>query len=864
MELWERSAALAVLDGLVAETARAGRVALVAGEAGLGKSSLVSEFSRQLGIRGRVLWGGCDPLVTPRALGPLHDIARQVGGQLAARVSAAGQPDEMFAAFLDEVAGPRQRSRPVVVIEDAHWADAGTLDWLVFLARRIERLPALLLVTYRDDEVGRDHPLRRALAALPAAAVRRIPLEPLSEACVVAAAQRAGQDADSVRRLAGGNPLLVTELLKAGRPGVPDAVQDLVLARLASLPPTSRDFAQLVAVVPTRADPPLLVGSDGEIEDCLDAGVLVPSGHGVAYRHELLRTAVEASLSPRQRVALHRRVLALLDGVAGIDPGRLVHHARGAGDGDATLRYGRIAGLGAARQGAHREATRHLAAAAAHAARLPAAEQLELLEEYAQEAYFAGELEDALATRRRTAQWRSERGEVEAVSENLRWISRLSWFTGRVADARAAADEAVSVLAGRPESVALARAFANQSRVHLTTHDFETAIGWGQRARELAERVGDPATAGHAAVTVATARIAQEETRGLEELEGLFRRAAEQGDNELASRALNNLALVMADERAEYGAAGPLMDRALSFSRDRDMVGMYHMVKGSRAKLRLERGDWAGAEDDAEQTLAESGMSGVNAVLPLVVRGRIQTARGDERAHATLMEAARAAEGVGDVPMLVPVADGLAEYHLLAGDPERAVEAARRGIDQAKSTAAHPILVGRLAWRLSQAGVDAAELPTPIATPFRLMIEGRWAEAAAEWERRDGRYLQAAALAAGDEAAALAALATYQRLGAVRLAEAIRSDLRRRGVARIPRGPRAATAAQPAGLTPRQVDVLLLLAEGLSNAEISSRLTLSAKTVDHHVSAVLAKLGVSSRGQAVAAARRLGIASTDA
>jgi predicted ATPase len=154
VELWERGDAQAALDDLLRDSAGGGRVAVLAGEAGIGKSVLVTEFARRSGSRARVWWGGCDPLVTPRALGPLHDIARQADGALAAALHSGAAPELIFAAFLDGLTGPRQRARPVVVIEDVHWADEATLDLLVFLGRRIGRLPALLVLTYRDDEVA--------------------------------------------------------------------------------------------------------------------------------------------------------------------------------------------------------------------------------------------------------------------------------------------------------------------------------------------------------------------------------------------------------------------------------------------------------------------------------------------------------------------------------------------------------------------------------------------------------------------------------------------------------------------------------------------------------------------------------------
>ena len=165
MNLLERSSALGELGGLLAAAAAGGRVVLLAGEAGIGKSALVRRFAERQSADARFLLGACDPLLTPRALGPLHDIARQTGGRLAELLAAGGPREAVFAAFLDELhLGGRPR---VVVVEDAHWADEATLDLLVFLGRRMERTRALLLVTYRDDEVGAEHPLRGVLGTLP-------------------------------------------------------------------------------------------------------------------------------------------------------------------------------------------------------------------------------------------------------------------------------------------------------------------------------------------------------------------------------------------------------------------------------------------------------------------------------------------------------------------------------------------------------------------------------------------------------------------------------------------------------------------------------------------------------------------------
>ena len=857
MELWERSASLDLLDELLRDSARGGRLVVVAGEAGMGKSALVTEFAERCGPAARVLWGSCDPLVTPRALGPLHDIGRQTGGNLAARLRAGAAQDEIFDAFLDEIAVPRG-PRPVVVVEDVHWADGATLDWLAFLGRRIQRIPALLVVTYRDDEVGPDHPLRGALAAQPNAALRRVPLPALSRECVVEQARRAGRDPELVRRLAGGNPLLVTELLKAGDSAVPAAVQDLILDRIRALPPAARDLAHAVAVVPTRAEPAIIAGASDALETCIACGVLVPAGDGLAFRHELLRSAVEASLTPARRAILHRRVLNLLSRVADVDPGRLVHHARMAGDNAAVLRHGQQAGAGAARQGAHREAAAHYAAAAAYADRLPAAARADLLEQYAFEAYLAGLPAEGLRARQAALVLREDLGDAERAGENLRWISRLSWQTGGSERAREAAARAVVVLEAVPETRQLAMTYSNRSQLHTLANEFDDAIAWAERARGLAERLGDVETAVHATINEMTARLAEGDPAAPAGLRAAHERAVAHGLVDHAARALVNLAAVTPDELAQYAAAEPLLDDALQYTEEHDLDGYRSHLLGYRARVRFKRCDWTGALADADEVLARPGRHAHNAVQPLVVRGRILGARDDPDALPALDEAAHYADGLGDVQYVAPVADARSELFLWLGDAERARTEASRGLDLALSVHGQPFVLGRLTYRLRRAG-GTGDVPANAAAPYRMMIRGEWAQAAAEWARRGATYIQAEALADGDLAAATEALRILDGVGATRAADHVRARLRERGFTRIPRGPAATTRDNPGGLTARQVEVLALLAAGATNAEIAERLVLSVRTVDHHVSAILAKLGATTRRDAAAAAARLGV-----
>lgn len=172
-------------------------------------------------------------------------------------------------------------------------------------------------------------------------------------------------------------------------------------------------------------------------------------------------------------------------------------------------------------------------------------------------------------------------------------------------------------------------------------------------------------------------------------------------------------------------------------------------------------------------------------------------------------------------------------------------------------------MIGELAYWRWQAGI-LEEIPPGAAEPYALRIAGDWAQAAEFWTQIGCPYEAALALAEADDDDQLRrALEELHTLGARPAAAIIARRLRKRGARGLPRGPRPATRRNPANLTPRELEVLALVAQGLRNAEIGERLFLSAKTVDHHVSAILRKLGVRTRGEASAEAVRLGLVGQD-
>ncbi|MDJ0342591.1 LuxR C-terminal-related transcriptional regulator [Streptomyces sp. H10-C2] len=858
-ELLERSSLLADLDRGLAETGSGGRIALVSGEAGIGKSALVRRFIQQHDGDTRVLVGLCDPLLTPRTLGPLYDIAAQTGGALAGQMAAEAGREVIFSALLDELAHCRRPQ--VVVVEDVHWADEATLDLLVFLGRRLERLPALLVVSYRDDELDLDHPLRTVLGDLPPERTRHLRPAPLSEAAVAELARRAGRQSAGLHATTGGNPLLVTEVLAANEPGVPRAVSALTLARFAALDPAAQEAVRFVAVIPTRAELWLLQealhADSGVVEECVTAGLLVLADETIGFRHELNRRALEESLSTLRRRELNQQALTVLSAAdRGTDIARLAHHAREAGDTPAVLRYAPAAAAKAEALGAHREAVGHYRAALRHADRLSPPKRAGLLEGYSYNGYLIGIIDEALAARQAALEIWESANQREKAGENLRWLSRLHWWAGQRNEAEAAAARAITTLELGEPGRQLAMAYSNQSQLDMLADRTAAAIGWGSRALVLARRIGDRETLAHALTNIGSARLHDGDPAGRAELTEAIDVAIDEKLPDHAARALVNLAFTSV-ENHDYPRAAHYVERALEFALTHDLNAYAQYLTGTRAWTRLDLGDWAGAESDARQALKEREQPGTSVVPALCTLGRLQARRGDPRASLTLDEAARRAFDSGELQRIGPVAAARAEHAWLRGDRENTAAEAIRGFELAVERR-HRWFAGELAWWLRRAG-QRPRVPEWVAEPYRFLLSGDWRRAADAWEALGHPYDQADALSCGDEDAALRALALFDGLGAAAAAQQVRRMLRSRGRLRVPRGPRPATVGNPAHLTARQLQILHLLAAGKRNAEIAARLSLSVRTVDHHVAAVLSKLGVGSRDQAAPAARLLGI-----
>jgi DNA-binding CsgD family transcriptional regulator len=280
-------------------------------------------------------------------------------------------------------------------------------------------------------------------------------------------------------------------------------------------------------------------------------------------------------------------------------------------------------------------------------------------------------------------------------------------------------------------------------------------------------------------------------------------------------------------------------------------------LRTAQAHARFEQGAWDEAAEAATQLLNHGGLSSVSKIFALLMLGWVRLRRGDPGSEPLLEEAQHQALATGEYMQIAPVAIARAEEAWLDGDLERCQAEARAGYDLALAHT-DPWVLGELASWLWRAGGLSCP-PEPIAEPYARQFAGDWKGAARLWERIGCPYEQALALAEGDAVAQRQALSLLEQLGAHPAAARVRHRMRQQGRQGIPRGPRPSTRANQAGLTSREVEVLGLLAEGLTNAQIARRLSTSFKTVDHQVSAVLAKLEVHSRAQAIAAAATQGL-----
>lgn len=845
----ERERELASLCAVLDEVALAGgRVALVRGEAGIGKSALMHRFSQRVRGRAQVLMGSCDDLLTPQPFAPFWDVARESPG-IARELSRGGDRRAVMEALLKLLSGELRPT--VLIIEDTQWADEATLDTIKFLGRRVARTNGVLLLTFRDGEVDLDHPLRQVVGDLPPQNVVRIQLQPLSAGAI---AEMIGDESFSVGEvlaLTGGNPLFVREVLASGIDGVPSSIRDSVLARASRVSPTALRLLRLVSVVPGGVDRSLLgrllEPSARDLSGCAKQELLEVHDEMVSFRHELQRRAIEDSLTAEERRELNQLVLDALGDIE--DPTRLVHHAREAGDLTALVTYGPRAARAAMAIGSQREAVKHFRMLEHDMARFEPAERAALLEDWARaEAYLGDErtvqlVSDAIALRRTL-------GDEEALARTLTFAVSAYERSGLVDEATGCADEAVSILAAGPPSAGLAAALTQQGWLcFMRGNDDPRAAQLTGEAIRISEEVDNELAAVRAMIWNGAIAHNMGDREGFPLVEEAHDRAARGGYDYEEAMALVNLAGMSADIR-EIARAADLVRRARDTAARFEIRALEMFAQAMQAEILLWQGAWEQAEDTA--TVALDGPPHSAAVAWRIL-GQLQTRRGRSEAGAILDRVWSFAEQSRELQQVDPTAAVLAEHAWLTEDRDERTIARISSTVQRSLDSGPPWPSGALAfWAWKLGLLDAVPDHTP--PYYRAIIEGRPEDAAAFWHSRGVPYEEAVALMHGQEADKLRAIEILEGLGASAAADRVRADMREQGLP-VPRGRAASTRSHAAGLTARQAEVLALVVDGLSNPEIADRLFISHRTVENHVSALLMKLDVPDRHAAAETAR---------
>lgn len=867
--LLEREEPLELLRGLAARADLGqGRVVLVGGEAGIGKTSLLREFADGAGDGARVLFGGCEALFTPRPLGPFHDLAAELDAHVADLIARGAAPADLFPTLVNALKEAGRST--VLIIEDVHWADHATLDLIKYLGRRIGVLRALLVLSLRSDEVGADHPLTSVIGDLPVAALTRLTLEPLSEPAVAELAATAGRKPGDLYRITAGNPFFVTELLAAGvdEADVPVSIADAVAARLTRLKPRERELLEIMSVVPGAVAPWLLsalLGPDAEsvAESCVARRLLAQDASGaLRFRHELARQATLSQLTRSAQKALHARFEAAIshrsDRAPDIPLSQRVHHAAGAEDGARVLELAPVAAKQAARLGAHREAAAHLATALRFVASAPRALAAQLYEDWAYETALALKIDDAVIDARKRAieLWRAE-GRIDKVGHNLRWLSRLHWYRGEAEEAGRYADQAVVELEALPPGPELAMAYSLRSQQHMLHDRMEEAVEWGERAIALAAQLGEKDTRAHALNNVGTALLFAGHAAGREKLEESLELALANGLHEHAARAYTNLA-EYAVVFKDFTLAERMLAEGIAFDTRNDLDAWTHYLVGRQAQLRMEQGRFRDAETIARGVLGLERLTLVMRLPALTVLAKVSMRLGAKDAPDLLRQALEQALATGEPQNIAPVRFALVEAAWLRNDDATCIEHLAT-LDAMDLENFDPWELGELATWRRRVGREGALPATEIPAPRAAELSGDAVGAADAWLRLGLPYEAALALmqARGPGAGAVFARAVsiLEDIEARPAALRARDIARRAGAAAdLPpqrRGPYSAARQHPLGLTRRECEILGLIAEGAANRDIAARLFRSARTVEHHVSAVLAKLNAANRMEAM-------------
>ncbi len=863
MEIVESEDFLNRLEQMLANASRgSAHTVFLTGEAGVGKTYLLQHFLERTSDRAVSFTGACDSLYSPRPLGPVFDIVYQLDDSFLETVSNIDDRTVLFASILKRIS---RSSLPVILIfEDIHWADEATLDFIKFLARRIKLLKCLFILTYRDENSFLNRLATSIASELSPETFTKLRLPMLSyESVNKLAIARGYPSGEKIFSLTGGNPFYVTEILSSYSPGIPEKIADSILALFHWQTDDLREIWELLSISPAKIDLNLIKylnkNYPDRIETCIKHGIIVSKNDHICFKHELFRITIEESLSVVRRQALHKRILDIMLAHREEFPNlsQLVHHAMFARNDSVVAELAPLAAEQAAKLGSHLEASRLYQIVTERA--VEGDVLADMLEKYAFELYLISKVDLAIESQTKALQyWRSAKV-VLREGNALRFLSRLHWFQGNHEDAFNLATEAIRVLDNGFPTKERALAYSNLSQLNMLSDNSIEGLAWGRKAIDLARNMHDREVEAHALINVGVIEMKKAETEvvGESKLFESLSISLANGYDDHSARAYANLITCYVLLK-KYSKAFELLPEALKYCEERYLHSWTDFLNMWTARMQLELGDFNEAERLAT-LLVNSGNAVIRTgALVIAARRRIRIGT-PEGVPELITEAKQLALKTREVQRIVPVLVAELEFFWLYGVPYNEKDLLETiDLFPDKDSSWH---YSELAYWMKKANISALAPYAVYTEPYGLDLVGKWKAAAEAWHQLGCPYEESLALIQGSEEDQKRAVALLDELGARRAYEKIRSKLKSLGMKNIPRGPRASTRSNPANLTERQINVLELLALGLTNSQIADKLFISSKTVDHHISAILLKLDVSSRARAVIEARRLGILS---
>ena len=855
MELLDRAEELRRLSAALARARRGeGSCVLVCGEAGVGKTALIDTFLADADDI-RTFRGVCDDLLAPRPFGPLRDLV--IGSaDIADDVLEPMDRERLLAALLDAM---DSRIRPAVVfIDDAQWLDDASLDVIRFLSRRMAELPALLLIAFREEHTDDRAPIGRAIASTGPDPVR-IQLGPLTSEAIADLVAGTTLDSDEVYELTGGNPFLATQMMMGALESKHPSGHDLLTHRTYGLSGEAVTAAEIMAVIPQGANAALLRSLFGDnlapIDELERSGMVTPVGDRLRFRHEMLRRSVEANMSFARRIESNRAVLDQLEAL-GAEPTTLVHHAVEAGEPARAAAFARACIPDAVRDGSHREAWRLCRTALSHRADLDAAQIRELHGTAALSAMRANLHHEAMYHAQQAVDVCRKLVDGMCMANALLDLAIVANANGENHRMMRALREGVILLENHPRTEVLARCYAMLAGGSVVLGDCVEAKAWANLAIDIAEPEEWWESVIHAYAARGLAQAFLGDPGGFEDLHRAIELGTRHGPAYRHAVNLYNLSVCY----IRFGRpieADEYIGRCIAEATRHGYENHVYRSRVQQALVLLLRGSVAEAELLLESLVSDDADPGAIISTTYAVYGRLLTRRGDARAATMIADAWDTANTSREPQKIALAAISRMEHLWLEQQEEELREFAWDMLEFAEDIT-HVWLRAEALRHLARLGEDVK--PFEACPPgYAHGIVGEWQEAAAAWQEVGQPYEQALELVSSpDRSAAFEGLRMLDGLGAARTADVVRLRLREQGLQGVPRGPRS-SRAENGGLTNRQLDVVRLIAEGLTNLEIADALYVSRRTVDNHVSAILTRLGVASRSDAVTAAAALGL-----